>query len=232
MLMIETLPAALRGACLALLLLAPATARSETNSGMMGERSGDSFMKPTTSRLVFLGDSLTAGFQLARGSAYPALIQERIRSAGLPWDVLNAGVSGDTSAGALRRANAILRDPVGLLVLWIGANDGLRGQDLDAMKRNIDGILAAARVRNVPTLLVQMEIPPNYGSDYTERFREVYPELARKHQVPLVPFGLEGVAGESDLNLADGVHPNARGHQRMAETLWKAVEPHLRGLAR
>lgn len=215
MLMMNLKPPALLCAVLALVLIAPAWSETST-------------VQPTTSRLVFLGDSLTAGFQLNRASAYPALIQERILAAGLPWEALNAGISGDTSAGALRRADAILRDPVGLLVLWIGANDGLRGQDVGQMSQNIDKILARAIEKKVPVLLVQMEIPPNYGEDYTRRFRDVYPELAKKHQVPLLPFGLEGVAGEADLNLPDGVHPNPRGHARIAENLWKALEPHLR----
>ena len=181
-----------------------------------------------TPRLVFLGDSLTAGYSLARERAYPALIQQKIRAAGLDWDVVNAGVSGDTSAGALRRAQSLLRDPIGLLVVWIGANDGLRGQDLDAMKKNIDQILTAAQAAKVPTMLVQMHIPPNYGPDYTEKFAAVYKDLAHTHGVPLIPFPMTEVAGTSDLTLSDGVHPNARGHELIAESLWPAVRPHLK----
>lgn len=180
-------------------------------------------------RVVFLGDSLTAGYQLPKDRAYPALIQAKLREAGLAWEVLNAGISGDTSAGALRRVQGALAG-ARLLVVAIGCNDGLRGQDVGAMKQNIDGILAAARARNVPALLVQMEIPPNYGPRFARAFHDVYPELAKKHEVPLVPFILEGVGGEPDLNLPDGIHPNAKGHTIIAETMWKGIEAHLRSL--
>ena len=183
----------------------------------------------TPPRVVFLGDSLTAGYQLPKERAYPALVQAKIREAGLAWEVVNAGISGDTTAGALRRVDAALKDAK-LLVVAIGCNDGLRGQDVNAMKRNIDAILTAARTRNVPALLVQMEIPPNYGPKYAQAFHDVYPELSKKHQVPLVPFILEGVGGEPDLNLPDGIHPNPRGHTIIAETVWKALEQHLRDL--
>lgn len=184
----------------------------------------------STPRLVFLGDSLTAGYQLNRQSAYPALIQERLRTAGLPWEVLNAGVSGDTSAGALRRADALLRDPIGCLVLWIGGNDGLRGQDTNAMKQNIERILVAAQAKSVPVLLVQMTLPPNFGDAYVKRFSDTYTDLAAKYHVPLLPFMLDQVAGVDELNLADGIHPNARGHKLIAEHMWTALEPHLREL--
>lgn len=186
----------------------------------------------TTPRVVFLGDSLTAGYGLNRLSAYPALIQKRVEDAGLPWTVLNAGVSGDTTAGALRRADALLKEPIGLLVVWIGGNDGLRGQDVGAMRQNIDRILTAAKQKNVPTVLVDMQVPPNLGRDYTERFHAVFADLAKQHGIPLIPFALDGIAGEEDLNLADGIHPNARGHARIADHLWRSLEPRLRELTR
>jgi acyl-CoA thioesterase-1 len=182
----------------------------------------------TPQRLVFLGDSLTAGYQLPKERAYPALLQERIRAANLPWITVNAGVSGDTTAGALRRAGSLFREPIGLLVVWIGANDGLRGQSVDAMQKNIEAILTTAKSHTVPTMLVQMHVPPNYGPDYSSRFESVFPQLARKYGVPLIPFPLDQVAGEAELNLADGVHPNAKGHALIAEVFWKALEPKLR----
>lgn len=182
----------------------------------------------TPQRLVFLGDSLTAGYQLPKERAYPALIEQHLRAANLPWTSVNAGVSGDTTAGALRRAEALFRDPVGLLVVWIGGNDGLRGQDVDAMKKNIDAILAGAQSHHIPTMLVEMHIPPNYGPDYSGRFEAVFPDLARKYGIPLVPFPLDQVAGEAELNLADGIHPNAKGHALIAQELWKTLEPKLR----
>jgi acyl-CoA thioesterase-1 len=181
-------------------------------------------------RVVFLGDSLTAGYQLPKERAYPALVQAKVREAGLAWDVVNAGISGDTSAGALRRVEGALAG-ARLLVVAIGCNDGLRGHDVGAMKRNIDAILTAARAKKVPAVLVQMEIPPNYGPKYSQAFHDVYPELAKKHEVPLAPFFLEGVGGEPDLNLPDGIHPNPKGHTIIAEAVWKAIEPHLRELA-
>lgn len=186
----------------------------------------------TAPRVVFLGDSLTAGYMVNRQSAYPALIQKRIEAAGLPWTVLNAGVSGDTSAGALRRADALLREPIGLLVVWIGGNDGLRGQDTAAMKQNIDRILAAAKARSVPSLLVDMQVPPNMGQAYSDRFHAVFADLAKQHDVPLIPFALDGVAGEDEMNIADGIHPNAKGHERIADHLWRHLEPRLRDLSK
>lgn len=209
----------MRAALAALLVTAPAFATMP-----------DATSPPNGQRLVFLGDSLTAGYMLNRQSAYPALIEQRIRAAGLPWTVLNAGVSGDTSAGALRRADAILRDPVGLLVLWIGGNDGLRGQDTGALKRNVTQILASAKAKQVPVMLVEMHMPPNLGRDYTRAFSAVFTDVARELSVPLIPFALDGTAGEEDMNLADGIHPNARGHQKIAEHLWRYLEPRLREL--
>lgn len=181
------------------------------------------------SRVVFLGDSLTAGYQLPKERAYPALVAKKIADAGLAWEVVNAGISGDTTAGALRRAPAALANAK-LVVVAIGCNDGLRGQPIESMKQNIDSILAAARAQSVPALLVQMEVPPNYGPKFSQAFHDVFPELAKKHQVPLVPCFLEGVAGEPDLNLPDGIHPNARGHTLIAESVYRSIEPHLREL--
>lgn len=191
--------------------------------------SAETAAPPAKPRVVFLGDSLTAGYQLPKERAYPALVAQKLTEAGLGWEVVNAGVSGDTSAGALRRAPAALAG-ARLLVLAIGCNDGMRGQPVESLKQNVDAILTAARAANVPALLVQMEVPPNYGPKYTQLFHDVYPELAKKHQVPLVPCFLESVAGEPDLNLADGIHPNAKGHTLIADAVFKAIEPHLRDL--
>lgn len=176
-------------------------------------------------RVVFLGTSLTAGLGLDPDQAYPALIQAKIDSAGLLYRAVNAGVSGETSAGALRRIDWLLQEPVAVLVIETGANDALRGLQVDSLRANIQAIVDRAR-RQHPRpaiVLVGMRAPPNLGPDYSLRFRKVYPELAKKNDLPLVPFLLDGVAGRPSLNQADMIHPTAEGQRRMAETVWKVV---------
>jgi acyl-CoA thioesterase-1 len=184
----------------------------------------------TARRIVFLGTSLTAGLGLPPEQAYPALIADKIDSAGLDYVVVNAGVSGETSAGALRRIDWVLRDPVDVLVLETGANDGLRALPIDSTRANIQAILDRVK-RERPgarVALVQMEAPPNLGPEYTSRFRAMFPALAAANGVTLVPFLLEGVAGHAELNQADGIHPNVQGERIVAENVWRAVEPMLR----
>ncbi len=179
--------------------------------------------------ILFLGTSLTAGLGLDPSEAYPALVQQKVDTAGLRYRVVNAGVSGETSAGALRRLDWLLRQPVAVLVVETGANDGLRGQDLDATRANIQAILDAAR-RGSPAprlVLAAMEAPPNYGEAYRRRFRAIYPELARANGATLLPFLLDGVAGDPKLNQPDGIHPTADGHERIADNVWKALRPVL-----
>jgi acyl-CoA thioesterase I len=181
--------------------------------------------------IVFLGTSLTAGFGLDVDEAYPALVQKKLDAAGLRYRVVNAGVSGETSAGALRRLDWIFREPVAVLVVETGANDALRGQDPDATRANIQAIFDRARKQTPPPklVLVGMEALPNYGAEYGRRFRAIFPELARKNGATLVPFLLEGVAGVRSLNQPDGVHPTAAGQERVAETVWKTLRPVLAG---
>jgi acyl-CoA thioesterase-1 len=177
--------------------------------------------------IVFLGTSLTAGFGLDPEQAYPALIQKKIDAAGLRYRVVNAGVSGETSAGARRRIDWILQKPVAVLVVETGANDGLRGQDLSQLRDNIQAIFDRAR-RQVPPprlVLVGMETLTNYGADYVKGFHAVYFELARSNQATFVPFLLEGVGGVAALNQADGIHPTAEGQQRLADNVWKVLRP-------
>ena len=183
--------------------------------------------------VVFLGTSLTAGLGLEPEQAFPALLQQKIDSAGLPFEIVNAGVSGETSAGALRRTDWLLRQPIDVLVLETGANDGLRALNIDSTKANIQSIISrvlaakpAARI-----LLVQMEAPPNLGTRYTSGFRAMFPDLARENDVTLLPFLLEGVAGERAFNQGDGIHPNEEGSRRVAEHLWPALERELRAAA-
>jgi acyl-CoA thioesterase-1 len=182
-------------------------------------------------RIVFLGTSLTAGLGLDPDKAYPALIQQKLDSARLPYLAVNAGVSGETSAGARRRMDWILREPVAVLVIETGANDGLRGQQVDSTRANIQGIIDRAKQQDPkPRIaLVQMRAPPNYGFGYARRFREMYAALAKENDVLLVPFLLDGVAGVDSLNQADMIHPTAVGQRKVAETVWKAIRPVLSG---
>ena len=185
-----------------------------------------------THTVVFFGDSLTAGYGLddPATEAYPALIQEKINAEKLSWRVVNAGLSGETSAGGLRRVDWILRQPADVFVLALGANDGLRGIDPVVSTANLQGIIN--RVRAVypvaKIVLVGMQMPPNYGEEYTKAFAAMYPALAAKNHLPLVPFLLEGVGGRSELNQPDGVHPTAQGAAVAAENVWKVLEPLLR----
>ena len=181
--------------------------------------------------VVFFGTSLTAGLGVQPESAFPALVAQMIDSAGLDYEVVNLGSSGETSAGALRRMEWVLgRRPMDVLVLETGANDGLRGLDPDSTRENIQAILARVRATSPETriLLVQMEAPPNLGPAYTSRFRGMYPALADANGAELVPFLLEGVAGVDTLNQGDGIHPNETGHGVIAWTVWRSLEPVLR----
>lgn len=180
--------------------------------------------------VAFLGTSLTAGYGIDPGEAFPALIQRKIDSAGLRFRVVNAGVSGETSAGALRRMDWVLSQASPeVLVIETGANDGLRGQDPDSLRANLEAIIALARQeRSVPVLLlVGMEALPNLGPVYAERFRAVFPAVARETGIAFLPFLLEGVAGVDSLNQGDGIHPNEAGHARVAAHLWRALRPIL-----
>jgi acyl-CoA thioesterase I len=179
-------------------------------------------------RIVFLGDSLTAGLGVAPDEAYPALIERQLRASGFTYAVVNAGVSGDTSASGLRRLEWSLKGPVEVLVVALGANDGLRGLPVSDLQRNLSAIIERARARHVGVLLAGMEAPPNLGATYTQQFRGVYPALAKRYDVPLIPFFLDGVAGVPALNQADGIHPNPAGHRVLADLVWRQLEPMLR----
>jgi acyl-CoA thioesterase-1 len=181
----------------------------------------------TRPRIVFLGDSLTAGLGVGADQAYPALIAGRLREAGLPFEVVNAGVSGDTSAGGVRRLDWSLQGDARILVLALGANDGLRGLSTAEMQRNLASIIEAAQERRVAVLLAGMEAPPNFGADYTRDFRKVYADLAAKFEVRFVPFLLAGVAGHATLNQADGIHPSPEGHRLIADLVWRELQPML-----
>jgi acyl-CoA thioesterase-1 len=178
-------------------------------------------------RIVFLGDSLTAGLGLPREQAVPSLIQDRLAEEGYSYEVINAGVSGDTSAGGLSRLDWSLDGDVEVLVIELGANDGLRGLPVAQMKRNLDEIITRAKARDITVILTGMEAPPNYGPLYTAEFRKAFRDLADDHDLVFVPFYLEGVAGIRELNNNDGIHPNAEGSRLIAGTIWRALEPVL-----
>jgi len=177
--------------------------------------------------IVFLGDSLTAGYGLPRGESVPDLLQTRLDAGGYDYEVVNASVSGDTSAGGLSRLDWSLQGDVEVLVIELGANDGLRGLPVEAMKGNLDAIITRARERDITVVLTGMEAPPNYGEAYTTEFRQAYRDLAREHEVAFVPFFLEGVAGIPRLNIADGIHPNSEGARIVEATVWRTLEPLL-----
>jgi acyl-CoA thioesterase-1 len=173
--------------------------------------------------VVTLGDSLTAGLGVAADEAWPALIEERLRREGFPYRVVNAGVSGDTTAGGLRRVDWVLRSRPEVAVVALGANDGLRGLATGAMESNLVALVERLQAGGVRVLVAGMQVPPNYGAAYSRAFSGVFPDVARRTGSALMPFLLDGVAADPRLNQADGIHPNAAGHRAIAEHLW----PHL-----
>ncbi len=177
--------------------------------------------------IVFLGDSLTAGYGLPLGESFPSCIAGRVHAQGLPWKVVNAGVSGDTTAGGLARLNWIYRQKVDVLVVALGANDGLRGIPVEETEKNLRGILQRAHQERSQVLLAGMRLPDNFGPEAQARFSAIFPRLAREFRVPFVPFLLEGVAMHPELNQNDGIHPNPQGAINVADTLWKKLEPIL-----
>ncbi len=179
--------------------------------------------------VLFLGDSLSAGFGLDVAQAFPSLIQEKIQQEKLPFKVVNAGLSGETTAGGLRRIDWLLKQKVDVLVIELGGNDGLRGIAPSETQKNLQGIIDKMREKNpdAQIVLAGMQAPPNMGKDYTEQFRAIFPALAKKNSIELIPFLLEGVAGNPHLNLPDGIHPTAEGHRIVAETIWKTLKPVL-----
>jgi acyl-CoA thioesterase-1 len=179
--------------------------------------------------VLCVGDSLTAGYGLSKDEAYPAQLAARLRAAGHSNDVINAGVSGDTTAGGLRRIDWLLRQPVDVLVLALGANDGLRGLSPEAAETNLTQLIERVRAKYpaARVLLCGMQAPPNMGPDYAARLEAVYPRLARATGATLLPFLLEGVAGVPALNQADGIHPTAEGQRVIADAVWAKLEPLL-----
>ena len=184
------------------------------------------------SRIVALGDSLTAGLGLSMNQAYPALLQQRLTAEGLDYEVVNAGVSGDTSAGGLARLDWTLDGDVRVLIVALGGNDGLRGLPTQQLKRNLSQIIERAQARRITVILAGMEAPPNHGWEYVVDFHQVYPDLARQYHVAFIPFLLQGVAGHDALNQRDGMHPTAEGARIVADNVWAALKPVVEKLPR
>ncbi|MDQ3279606.1 MAG: arylesterase [Bacteroidota bacterium] len=176
--------------------------------------------------ILFFGNSLTAGYGIEPTDAFPALIQQKIDSMALPYTIINGGVSGETSAGGNQRIDFVLKQqPINVFVLELGANDGLRGMPLAETRKNLQAIIDKVKEKypSAKLVLAGMQMPPNLGQAYTSEFRNLFPELAKANNMTLIPFLLEGVAGQTRLNLEDGIHPTAEGHRIVAETVWKAI---------
>jgi acyl-CoA thioesterase-1 len=202
------------------------TTTAETSAGQPTATPAASANDSGHPKIVALGDSLTAGRGLLETQAYPALLQDKLDEDGYTWDVVNGGVSGDTTAAGLERLDWTLQQSdVRILILELGANDGLRGLPVDEMKKNLATIIERARDRRIAVLLVGMEAPPNYGQEYATSFRQVFRDLAREYRVTFVPFMLDKVAGVTSLNQSDGIHPNVEGTRIVADTLWTALRP-------
>jgi acyl-CoA thioesterase I len=180
-------------------------------------------------RIVAFGDSLTAGLGVAVEEAYPARLERRLDEHGLHYRVINAGVSGDTTAGGLRRVDWVLKSHPDLVILELGANDGLRGLNLQETKANLERIIRRCQEVSVRVVLAGMKLPPNYGIEYTKGFEAIFPALAKQYRVTLIPFFLDGVAGSASLNQADGIHPTSDGYRIIADKVLETVKPLLNG---
>ncbi|MBI4388669.1 MAG: arylesterase [Nitrospinae bacterium] len=177
--------------------------------------------------ILALGDSLTAGFGVPAGESYPARLQVILKSRGYPHRVVNAGVSGDTTAGGLRRISWLLRNEPAIVILALGANDGLRGLPVSQMRSNLERIVQICRDRGAKVLLTGMKVPPNFGEDYSGQFERVFSTISKEFKLPFIPFLLEGVAAKRELTQPDGIHPLGPGYAIVADTVWKALEPML-----
>lgn len=183
-----------------------------------------------TKTILFFGDSLTAGMGLDPSEAFPAIIQDKLDSLGMNYKVINAGLSGETTASGKNRVDWVLNQEVDIFILELGANDGLRGISPEETRKNLQEIINTVQEKYPDTriLLAGMQIPPNMGPDYTREFRRIFPELAEENDVKLIPFLLKDVAGNPELNQQDGIHPTAEGHKILSENVWKVLQPMLR----
>ncbi|MBI4714604.1 MAG: arylesterase [Nitrospirae bacterium] len=182
---------------------------------------------PEKRLIVAFGDSLTAGLGVKREESYPSLLQRRLDQLGLPYRVMNAGMTGDTTAGGVRRVAGIIRQKPGIVLLELGVNDGLRGVPLKETERNLRSIVEQLQAAGIRVVLLGMRLPPNYGADYTSGFERIFPRIAEEYRLPFVPFFLEGVAARQELNQEDGIHPTAAGYRIIEENLWSVLKQFL-----
>ena len=182
---------------------------------------------PAKKTIVFLGDSLSAGTGVKPEEAFPAVIEQKIRERGLPFEVVNAGIGGDTTAGGLRRLDWLLQKNIDVLVLELGANDGLRGLPAANTKANLQAMIDKAKAKNpeVKIVIAGMRMPPNVGAQYEAEFQQVFSDVAKENAAALIPFLLEGVGGRRELNQPDQIHPNPEGHKIVADVVWKTLQP-------
>ncbi|MEO1021459.1 MAG: arylesterase [Bacteroidota bacterium] len=188
--------------------------------------------EPGPKTVLFFGDSITAGFGIDAEQAFPSLIQKKVDALDWSFTIVNGGLSGETSAGGLRRIRWVLQRPIDVMILELGGNDGLRGIDLSSTKANLQSIVDIAKEVNpdMKIIIAGMQVPPNLGETYTTEFQTLYSDLAEQNNLPLIPFILEGVGGVPELNLPDGIHPTEEGHHIVAETVWKTLQPILKEL--
>lgn len=201
--------------------------KKETEAGVEAENNEEAEAAENKKTILFFGDSLTAAMGLDPAEGYPAEIQKKIDSLALHYEVVNAGLSGETSAGGRNRINWILNQEVDVFVLALGANDGLRGIPVEETRQNLQAIIDIVRKKNpdVEIILAGMQVPPNLGPEYTQKFKNLFPELAEENNLHLIPFLLEGVAGNPSLNQQDRIHPTAEGYDLVAENVWEILEP-------
>ncbi|MCP9290412.1 arylesterase [Gracilimonas sediminicola] len=190
---------------------------------------GSALQAQSSQTILFFGDSITAGLGVQQEQAFPAIIQEKIDSLGLNYEVINGGLSGETSAGGVRRIDWILRRDIDIMVLELGGNDGLRGIDLSSTKDNLQQIIDKYQAKNPngQIILAGMQVPPNLGQEYTSQFQELYPELAEENDLPLIPLIMNKLGGEEELIQGDGIHPTPKGHEVIAETVWDVLKDYL-----
>lgn len=210
---------------LALIAAAPACNRQEPFHEAPVVAQSSAPVQSVRPRVVALGDSLTAGLGIGPDVAFPAVLQKRLNDAGMAYEVVNAGVSGDTSAGALRRLDWALDGDVRILIVALGGNDALRGLPVEELRSNLSSIIERAQAHKIQVLLAGMEAPPNYGPIYAQSFRGVFPDLARRYKVAFLPFLLQGVAGIARLNQPDGIHPTVEGARMVADNVWAVLQP-------
>jgi len=206
------------------------TTKKEELNGVEGVVEDQDQKSDESGVILFFGTSLTAGMGLDPNDAYPAVIQKKLDSLDLPYQVVNAGLSGETTASGINRIDWVLNQEVEIFVLELGANDGLRGIPLDETRKNLQAIIDRVRSKNPETkiILAGMQIPPNLGQEYTSEFRNIFPELAKENNIRLIPFLLEDVAGNPELNQQDGIHPTAKGQKILAGNVWEVLETMVR----